>query len=128
MTTVNVTRRHITRNYFDESSGGYLGGVYIPSSTTPDVIHVEKGMLTDLDNSSDDHSIVQAFGESFLTTPITLVFKVYRYFDNGDGWYNKADVVHSHTSPFPGIAGFVIEIAAFEDLTGVIIEYKFEEI
>ena len=128
MTIVTVTRRHITRNYFDASSGGYLGGSYIPSSSTPIVIHVEKGILTDLDNSSDDHTIVETFGEAFLATPITILFKVYRYFDNGDGTYNKADVVHSHTSPFPALTGMTIEIAAFEDLTGVIIEYKFEEI
>ena len=123
-TTVVVTRRHITRDYFESSTGGYVGGG--GSAVIP--VHEEKGIITDLDNSSDDHTIVRAFGEAFLATPITILFKVYRYFDNGDGTYNKADVVHSYTSPFPALTGMTIEIAAFEDLTGVIIEYKFEEI
>ena len=128
MVDIVVTRKILTKDYFQEYA---KGGGYSVSGTTPNTMpyfHMEKDYLDDLDNSSDDHTITVVFKIPFDAIPIMSKFEVYRYNETVPGKFSRKTVkTYLSGSSWLDANGFTIEIEANEDLTGVIIEYIFIE-
>jgi len=129
MVDITLRRRAVDKDYFEKINKGYVSEANgAPSINQMPFFHWERGRLTDLDNSTDDHTISHTFLESFLEIPITNKFEVYRFADMGGGKYRKQEVLYYHAEDaLPSLTGFEIEIEDFEDLTGVIIEFVFLE-
>ena len=69
------------------------------------------------------------FGTPFDATPLVLLFNVYRYFEYEAGKFIREEVKYYLSGPtWYNTTGFTITIDTSENLTGVIIDYKFEEI
>jgi hypothetical protein len=84
----------------------------------------QKGRLTGLSS----RSVSVTFGTAFSATPITSVFNVYRETEVVPGTLVRKNVKHEITgSTLVTTTGFAITIDASESLTGVVVEYKFEE-
>lgn len=130
MVDITVISRRLDEDYFQQRTQPAYS--YTNSSTAVTAggvpLHVERARLTDLDNSSDDHTITITFSAEFPIIPLTTRFKVYRFAQVVPGKYRRKDVPYYQAVDWLTITGFEIEIEADEDLTGVIIEYKFEEI
>lgn len=87
--------------------------------------HDEKARLIGLVSAS----VSITFGTAFTATPLPILFNVYRYTEIVSGKWVKENVNHHLTggSSWLNSTGFSITIDSSESLTGVIIEYKFEE-
>lgn len=101
-------------------SAGYITGGEVINYTE----HVEKGTLENLPS----RSVSIAFAKVFDTIPTPTHFKVYRWVDLlGNGYWSKQDVPFHFVNSQPvSVSGFSFLIDDTEDLTGVIVEYKFE--
>jgi len=128
MVDITVTRRVLKKDYFQEYASGAGYAVTGATPNTMPYFHMEKDYLDDLDDSSHEHTITVEFGKAFAAIPIMSKFEVYRYYAVVPGKYRRKDVKYYHAIDWlDGLDGFIIEIEANEDLTGVIIEYIFIE-
>jgi len=127
---VTITRKKVNTNYYGNSTPNYVYNKTATSVFTTTeggfAAHDEKAYLTDLDDSTHEHTITVVFNAAFLAIPITSKFEVYRNAPYGGG-YKRKDVLFTHAESWPDLTGFEIEIDSREDLTGVIIEYIFLE-
>jgi len=81
-----------------------------------------KGRLTGLSS----RSVSVTFDTAFASTPLTVLFEVYRYTDIGGAAYVKQSVLKTFSgSNWLTASGFTCEIDASESLTGIYIEYYF---
>jgi hypothetical protein len=94
----------------------------IPLSDLKDVLHKESNRLTSLGSST----ITINFAESFSAEPIGYA-KAYRWVEYRTGVWSKETVLGGYSAK-PTADGFTYKIDDDENLTGVIFEYKFEEI
>jgi len=87
--------------------------------------HEEKARLIGLVSAS----VAIVFGTAFIAKPLPVLFNVYRWDEPISGTWIKEQVKFSYDggSSWLTSTGFNITIDSSESLTGVIIEYKFEE-
>ena len=86
--------------------------------------NVQKGRLTGLSSAS----VAVTFSTAFASTPITSLFEVFRYKEVVSGVWTKQSVKKNlGSATWLTSTGFSITIDSSESLTGVIIEYIFEE-
>ena len=116
--TATVLRRHINRDYYNVGGSSYISTASGGGTT----IHREMAELTPI---TAKHLVV-TFGKEFAAKPFGKL-EVYRYVTQGAG-IGKQNVLFT----FPDAnwltkTGFTIDIAAFEDLNGIIVFYQYTE-
>jgi hypothetical protein len=87
-------------------------------------LHIEQDTLTNLSS----HAVTVEFNEAFSFLPMLTHFAVYRWEDIlNDGYWKKKNVEWHYASSSPWTTEeFYFIIDDTEDLSGVIVEYKFE--
>ena len=122
MTTVNVTRRHIHKDYFQERSGGYFNASGNGSGSSQ--LHIEPVRITEL----DAHEVIYVFPKPFPagTIPVGLGnLTVCKYVADEFGGTTdlvRQDVLHSFPVNLSPHLQVLININPNEALEDIIIE------